>query len=95
MTAWKLFAAFLLLMSVVTFALYGIDKSKAKRGAWRTKEKTLLLCGVFGGAVGAILGMKTFRHKTKHWYFWAVNLAALALQAVGLVLLYVKEIKIG
>ena len=95
MTAWKLFAAFLLLMSVLAFALYGIDKRKAKEKRWRTKEKTLLLCGVFGGAAGAILGMKAFRHKTTHWYFWAVTLAALALQAAGLALLYLYEIKIG
>ena len=66
MTAWKLLVGAILLMSVLTFALYGIDKRKAKRGSWRTKEKTLLLCGVFGGALGGLCGMKAFRHKTKH-----------------------------
>ncbi len=94
MTAWKLYAAFLLAMSLAAFILYGADKRKAKTKRWRTKEKTLLLCGVFGGAVGALLGMQTFRHKTKHWYFWAVNLAALLLQAAGFLLLYESEIKI-
>ena len=94
MTAWKLYAAFLLAMSLAAFILYGADKRKAKMKRWRTKEKTLLLCGVFGGAFGALLGMQAFRHKTKHWYFWAVNLAALLLQAAGFLLLYEYEIKI-
>ena len=40
----------------------------------------LLLLGFFGGAAGALLGMLIFRHKTRRWYFWAVNLAALGWQ---------------
>ncbi|MBQ6902177.1 MAG: DUF1294 domain-containing protein [Oscillospiraceae bacterium] len=51
------------------FLLYGIDKWKAKAGAWRIPEKTLILCAVFFGAVGAYFGMKKFRHKTKHTKF--------------------------
>ena len=47
----------------------GIDKSKAKRGAWRIPEKTLFTCALMGGSLGTIMGMNTFRHKTKHWYF--------------------------
>ena len=47
----------------------GIDKSKAKRGAWRIPEKTLFLLSIIGGSVGTWLGMYAFHHKTKHWYF--------------------------
>ena len=47
----------------------GIDKSKAKRNAWRIPEATLFLVALLGGAIGSTLGMHFFRHKTKHWYF--------------------------
>ena len=74
---------YLAAVNVVTFTVYGIDKSKARRGAWRIPEKTLFLLPLLGGSVGALLGMKVFRHKTKHWYFvWgipAILLAQLAL----------------
>ncbi len=59
-------------ISIVTFFLYGADKRKAKRRAWRTPESVLLGFAFFGGAAGAILGMAVFRHKTRHWYFRAV-----------------------
>ncbi len=68
---------------MVTFMVYGIDKRKARRGTWRIPEKTLFLLPLLGGSVGALLGMKVFRHKTKHWYFvWgipAILLTQLAL----------------
>ena len=74
---------YLAAVNVVTFTVYGIDKRKARRGAWRIPEKTLFLLPLLGGGVGALLGMKVFRHKTKHWYFvWgipAILLAQLAL----------------
>ena len=60
---------YLAAVNVVTFTVYGIDKSKARRGAWRIPEKRLFLLPLLGGSVGALLGMKVFRHKTKHWYF--------------------------
>ena len=44
-----------------------------------------LACVLLGGAVGALLGMKLFRHKTRRWYFWAVALLGLALQALLLI----------
>ena len=74
---------YLAAVNVVTFTVYGIDKRKARRGTWRIPEKTLFLLPLLGGSVGALLGMKVFRHKTKHWYFvWgipAILLAQLAL----------------
>lgn len=56
-------------VNVVTFALYGIDKHRAKKGRWRIPEKTLLLLPLLGGSVGGLLGMAVFHHKTRHWYF--------------------------
>ena len=74
------YLAFILVMSLVCVVLYASDKKKAKRGAWRTPEAVLLGWGFFGGAVGALFAMRVFRHKTKHWYFWAVNILGLAWQ---------------
>ena len=59
----------LAVVNLVAFVLYGVDKLKAKKGAWRIPEATLLLVAALGGSLGALLGMELFRHKTKHWQF--------------------------
>ena len=64
----KLLAVFLI-WNLAVFLLYGADKLKAKRGAWRISEKALLLCGFLLGGPGAFAGMKVFRHKTQHTSF--------------------------
>ena len=75
--------AVMALMSLILFILMGADKRKARKGAWRVPERTLFLFAFFGGAIGGLAGMYTFRHKTKHWYFvlgfWAFALAQIAL----------------
>lgn len=53
-----------LVLSMVTFVTYLIDKSAAKKGAWRTKEDTLHLLGLFGGWPGALIAQRFLRHKT-------------------------------
>lgn len=69
-------------MNALTFALYGIDKSRARRGAWRIRESTLLGTAACFGALGALLGMYVFHHKTKHRAFALGVLALLLVQAV-------------
>ncbi|MGI6007792.1 MAG: DUF1294 domain-containing protein [Ruminococcus sp.] len=64
-------AGYLLIINLITFAVYGIDKWKAKNGRWRIQESTLLLLAVAGGTPGALLGMAFFHHKTKHIKFTA------------------------
>lgn len=66
---WTLLAGYLLLVNLAGFLLMGLDKRRARRGAWRISEKALFLPAVLGGSLGSIVGMRTFRHKTKHWYF--------------------------
>ena len=73
-------AALLVLMNLLSFALMGIDKLKAKRGSWRVPEKTLFLVTALFGALGGTLGMRLFRHKTKHWYFKLGFTALLVVQ---------------
>lgn len=56
---------YLVAINVIAFLAMGIDKWKAKRNAWRIPEQTLLSLVVLGGGIGGIVGMYTFRHKTK------------------------------
>ena len=80
MWIWFIFCIYAAVMSLAALILYGADKSKARRGAWRIPEKVLLGVAFFGGAAGGLCGMLLFRHKTRHWYFWAAGLAGLAWQ---------------
>ena len=80
----------LLAMNLLAFALMGIDKMKAKRGSWRIPEKTLFLVTALFGGLGGTLGMRMFRHKTKHWYFKFGFPALLAVQLVLLAWLLTK-----
>ena len=83
------YAAYLVLLSLITFIAYGVDKKKAIKGKYRTKEKTLLSLSFLGGAFGGYPAMLVFRHKTKgeHWYFTAVNLLGLAVHITLIILL--------
>ena len=56
----------LIVINVLTFLVYGIDKWKAKQGSWRISEATLLTLAVIGGSIGALLGMQVWHHKTMH-----------------------------
>ena len=62
----------LLIWNLLIFVIYGIDKSKAKRGAWRIPEKYLLSFAFLCGGFGAWLAGITFHHKTRKWYFKTV-----------------------
>ena len=83
------YASYLVLLSIITFIAYGVDKKKAIKGKYRTKEKTLLLLSFLGGAFGGYPAMLVFRHKTKgeHWYFTTVNLLGLAVHITLMILL--------
>lgn len=61
--------SYIVIVNIIAFILYGVDKRKAKRNQWRIAESTLILVAVIGGSLGALLGMIVFHHKTKHWKF--------------------------
>lgn len=79
---WQLLGLYLLLVNLAAFLVMGADKRRAKRGSWRISEKALFLPALLGGALGGVLGMRTFRHKTKHWYFRFGFPLLLVLQAL-------------
>ncbi len=62
---------YLLLINCVGFLIMGLDKFKAKKGYWRTPEKTLMTIALIGGSLGTTCGMYMFRHKTKKTRFSA------------------------
>ncbi|HAU4952160.1 TPA: DUF1294 domain-containing protein, partial [Clostridioides difficile] len=56
---------FIVINSIAFFSMY-IDKKRAVRNEWRIKEATLMSIAVIGGSIGSMIGMYSFRHKTKH-----------------------------
>lgn len=60
---------YLVIINLIAFLAMYIDKKRAKWGKWRIKESTLFTLVLLGGGVGGILGMRTFRHKTKKMRF--------------------------
>ena len=78
---------YLLIINAVGFILMLVDKVKAKKNLWRIPEATLFLVAAIGGSVGSILGMYTFRHKTKHIKFIVGMPLILAAQIVIAILI--------
>ena len=82
---WAWLIIWLVLINVVTFFVFGLDKWKAKRkvkkeSVRRVPEKTLFLLSTIGGSVGALLGMRVWHHKTLHKSFRIGIPAILAAQ---------------
>lgn len=64
-----IFIIYYLVINLIGLIVMGVDKRKAIKGAYRIPEATLFCTALLGGALGTTLGMRIFRHKTKHWYF--------------------------
>ncbi|MCJ8154853.1 DUF1294 domain-containing protein [Chryseobacterium sp. SSA4.19] len=79
----------LLLINLMTFILFGIDKRKAVRHQRRISEASLLACTFLGGTIGAIAGMLIFRHKVSKKSFLVKFGLVLLVQAVVIYLLTV------
>lgn len=79
------------LLNLCAFILFGADKSRAQRGAWRISERALLLSAACFGGTGALLGMRAFRHKTRHWKF-RILVPLLAVAQWGLIAFLVWKV---
>lgn len=86
----KYLMIYLLLINAVGFVLMLADKRKAIKNRWRIPERVLFSVAVLGGSVGCLLGMYTFRHKTKHLTFTLGIPLILALQCAGAIWLYMN-----
>ena len=82
---WKEIVRYLIVINMLTFCVYGIDKRKAIRKQWRVPERTLLFLAVIGGSIGALAGMQVFRHKTRHLKF---KLGVPGILVVQVIILY-------
>ena len=79
---------YLIIINAIAFLLMLADKLKAKRGAWRIPERTLIGVAALGGSIGALAGMYLFRHKTKHIKFTLGIPVILAVELVLAVFLF-------
>lgn len=94
MTAISLIAIYLLIINILAFVFYGIDKSRSIRAKWRIPETTLISFALFGGGVGCLLGMKFFRHKTLKPLFYIGIPAILICQILFVIyLLFLSPFK--
>ena len=87
----KYFLLYLLLINAVAFVLMLVDKRKAIKNRWRIPERTLILSALFGGSIGALLGMDTFRHKTKHLKF-TLGIPAILIAQISLAIWIFQKI---
>ena len=76
----RMILGYLILINAVAFLLMLVDKYKARKKLWRIPESTLLTAAALGGSIGALIGMYTVRHKTKHLKFTLGVPAILAAQ---------------
>lgn len=65
----KIIIIYLVGINLIGYWIMGFDKKRAIKKKYRIPEKTLFTIAILGGSLGSIIGMNTFRHKTKHWYF--------------------------
>ena len=83
----KLIFLYLLIVNAIGFVLMLGDKRMAQKKLWRIPESTLLAIAAMGGSIGSLIGMYTFRHKTKHLKFTIGIPVILMLQAIAFFLL--------
>ena len=72
-------ATYYIIITVLTFIVWGFDKFRAKFQQWRVPEKTLYGLIMLGGGIGALVGMTTFRHKTRKPQFKIASFTSIAL----------------
>ncbi|MDR0334183.1 MAG: DUF1294 domain-containing protein [Dysgonamonadaceae bacterium] len=74
---------YFVIINLISFSFFGIDKRLARKKKTRTSEKMLFLIAIAGGAFGTWIGMYFFRHKTKRWYFVVFIPLILLAQVAG------------
>lgn len=85
----KIVLSYLLIINLLGFFIMLIDKQRAIHKEWRIPEKTLIGISAFGGAIGMLLGMSSFRHKTKHKKF-TIGVPFILLMQICIGILYLK-----
>lgn len=91
-TAMRYMLLYYLVVNVIAFFMYALDKSRAVHHKWRITERVLLLIAIIGGAIGALLGMIWFRHKTLHLQFRVIVPVFMMLHGAIILYLLAKAI---
>jgi uncharacterized membrane protein YsdA (DUF1294 family) len=86
----KIILILFLVLNLITFFVYGIDKWKAKKGKWRISEATLLILATVGGSIGAWCGVKVWHHKTLHKKFRYGIPAIIILQIAAIIFGFIQ-----
>lgn len=84
----KFIFIYIVFTNILLFTLMSIDKQRAKLKQWRISEKTFFILALIGGSVGGVLGMYTFRHKTKHLKFTLGFPTIILFQIIAVYLLF-------
>ncbi len=83
------FIIYLLIINIISFLTFGIDKKKSKQDKWRTKESVLFILSILGGASGSLIGMIVFHHKiSKKKFYIGIPLIFLLNKIIELIILY-------
>ena len=85
----QLILLYLLIINATGFLLMLVDKRKAQKKLWRIPESTLFTAAAFGGSIGCIAGMYTFRHKTKHITF-ILGMPAILVAQIAFAVWFIK-----
>lgn len=86
----EILIGYLVIVNMITFFIYGVDKRKAEKHLWRIPEANLIGLAILGGSVGAFFAMKTFRHKTKHAKFFVGVPVIFMIQVIVSLLIIIK-----
>jgi len=82
--------SYLVVINLIAFVLYGIDKKRAIRNEYRIRESVMLWIARLGGAIGSWLGIKSFHHKTQHTKFRIVVPLWMIIWVAAIVLAVMK-----
>jgi len=74
--------SYYIIITLITFLVWGFDKFRAKFQQWRVPEKTLFGLILLGGGIGALLGMSLFRHKTRKPQFKIASIASIVVHSL-------------
>ena len=90
---YKWIIAYFLVINIITFIVFAIDKYRAVKNRWRIRIVTLLILSFIGGSLGGLMAMKIFKHKTKVDYFTVGLKLMLIMQIIMMLYLYLIHVK--
>ncbi|MBN7572529.1 DUF1294 domain-containing protein [Clostridium sp. 2-1] len=85
----KILFTYLLIINLLGFLIMLIDKQRAIHKEWKIPEKNLIGISILGGSIGMLIGMSSFRHKTKHKKF-TIGVPFILLMQIFLTVLYLN-----